>query len=147
MSALEDLFELRLSGMRAAALAPPSGSREHRMAVLIDRIWPMFKGPTFYAWLELVVAGRTDPALDDAVRAASLRFMERLRAGLGALLDWPADREDKLHDLVGLLIRQLEALALQRVLFAPGESDPANFVHALETLKRVSAPLVRELLL
>src|ERR1019366_2959042 len=145
VSALEHLFELRLTGMRAAALAPPAGSREHRMSVLIDRIWPMFKGPTFYAWLGRLVAGRPDPALDDAVRAAILRFMERLRACLGALLNWPADREDKLHDLVGLVIRQLEALALERTLFAPGETDPPELVRALERLKRVSAALVREL--
>jgi hypothetical protein len=108
-------------------------------------MWPMFKEPTFYAWLELVVASRTDPALKDAVRAASLRFWEQLRVGLGTLLDWPTDREDKLHDLVRIVIEQLEALALERVLFAPGEIDSPEFVRGLETAKRVSAALVREL--
>ena len=97
VSALEHVFELRLAEMSAAIAEPPSGSREHRLAVLIDAMWPMFKGPTFYAWLELVVASRTDPALNDAVRAASVRFGEGFRIGLAALLDWPADREDQLR--------------------------------------------------
>jgi AcrR family transcriptional regulator len=145
VGALEHVFEQRLSEMRAAVTEPPSGSREHRLAVLIDTMWPIFKGPTFYAWLELVVASRTDHALNDAVRVASLRFGEGLRVGLGALLDWPADQEDQLHDLASLVIARLQALALERTLFAPGATDPPEFVRGVETLKRVSAALVREL--
>ena len=61
VSALEHVFELRLAEMSAAIAEPPPGNRENRVAVLIDAMWPMFKGPTFYAWLELVVASRTDP--------------------------------------------------------------------------------------
>jgi AcrR family transcriptional regulator len=145
VSALEHVFELRLAEMSAAIAEPPSGNREHRLAVLIDAMWPMFKGPTFYAWLELVVASRTDPALNDAVRAASERFGEGFRVGLAALLDWPADRQDKLEDLISIVFGQLEALALERVLFAPSEIDPPEFVRGLETAKRVSAAIVREL--
>jgi hypothetical protein len=105
----------------------------------------MFKGPTFCAWLELVVASRTDAALNDAVRAASVRFGERFREGLGALLDWPDDQQDKLQDLISIVFGQLEALALERVLFAPGEIDPPQFARALETAKRVSVAMVRQL--
>jgi|SRR5208283_1906849 len=145
VSALEHLFELRLSEMRAAVAEPPSGSREHRVAVLIDAMWPLFKGSTFYAWLELVVASRTDPALNDAVRAASLHFWEQLRVGLGTLLDWPTDQEDKLHGLLDVVVGQLEAMALERTLLSPGEIDSPRLVRRLETAKRVSAALVREL--
>src|SRR5258708_32410261 len=145
VSALEHVFELRLRDMSAAIANPPSGSREHRLAVVIDTMWPMFKGPTFYAWLELVVASRTDPALNDAVRAASVRFGEGFRIGLAALLDWPTDRRHELDDLISIVFGQLEALALERVLFAPSETDPVEFVRGLETAKRVSAALVRDL--
>ena len=145
VNALEHVFELRLTEMSAAIAEPPSGSREHRLAAIIDAMWPMFKGPTFYAWLELVVASRTDPALNDAVRAASERFGEGFRIGLAALLDWPAGREDTLQDLINVIFGQLEAMALERVLFAAGEIDPPEFVRGLETAKRVSAAFVREL--
>ena len=145
VSALEHVFELRLTDLSAAIAEPPSGSREHRLAAIIDAMWPMFKGPTFYAWLELVVASRTDPALNDAVRAASERFGEGFSVGLAALLDWPAGLEDKLQDLINVIFGQLEAMALERVLFAAGEIDPPEFVRGLETAKRVSAAIVREL--
>ena len=145
VSALEHMFELRLSEMRAAVANPPTGTREHRVAVLIDAMWPLFKGPTFYAWLELVVASRTDPALKDAVRAASPRFWEQFRVGLGTLLDWPTDQEDKLYGLLDVVVGQLEAMALERTMFSPGEVDSPGLVRRLETAKRISASLVREL--
>ena len=144
VSALEHVFELRLSEMSAAIAERPSGSRERRIAMLIDAMWPMFKGPTFCAWLELVVASRTDPALNDAVRAACVRFGEGFRVGLGALLDWPDDQQDKLQDLISIVFGQLEALALERVLFGPGEIDPPEFARGLETTKRVSIAMVRQ---
>ena len=145
VGALEHVFALRLADLSAATAEPPSGSREHRMAVVIDAMWPMFKGPTFYAWLELVVASRTDPALNDAVRAASVRFGEGFRVGLGALLDWPADRKDKLEEVIRVVFGQLEAMALERVLFGSDEVDPPEFVRGLETAKRVCAAILHEL--
>lgn len=143
--ALEHVFELRLNEMRAAVAEPPSGTREHRLAAIIDAMWPLFKGPTFYAWLELVVASRTDPALSEAVRVASMRFGEGFRAGMAAILDWPADKQDELGDLIGIVFGQLEALALERVLFAPSEIDPPDFVRGLENAKRISVAMVRGL--
>src|ERR1700735_5744766 len=40
VSALEYVFELRLSELSAAIAERPSGSREHRLAIMIDTIWP-----------------------------------------------------------------------------------------------------------
>jgi AcrR family transcriptional regulator len=145
VSALEHVFELRLVEMSAAVAERPSGSRAHRIALLIDAMWPLFKGPTFCAWLELLVASRTDPALNDAVRAASVRFGEGFRAGLGALLDWPEEYREKLDDLIGVVFAHLESLALERMLFAPDEIDPPEFARGLETAKRVSVAMVREI--
>lgn len=144
VGALEHVFELRLTEMSAAIAEPPPGNREQRVGALIDSMWPMFKGPTFYAWLELVVASRTDPALNDAVRAASERFGRGFEIGLRALLDWPPGHDIELHDLMGILFGQLESLALERVLLE-NEIDPPEYVRALETAKRVCAAIVREL--
>jgi AcrR family transcriptional regulator len=144
VGALEHVFELRLTEMSAAIAEPPPGNREDRIAILIDTIWPGFKGPTFYAWLELVVASRTDPALNEAVRAAGERFAEGFKLGLGAILDWPADRQDRLDDLMWIMFGQMESMALERVLFE-GEVDPPEFVRALATLKTICTAIVREL--
>jgi AcrR family transcriptional regulator len=144
VSALEYVFELRLNEMRAAIAEPPPGRREDRIATLIDVMWPGFKGPTFYAWLELVVASRTDPALNEAVRAAGERFAQGFQAALGAILDWPADRQDRLHELMWLVFGQLESMAMERVLF-DGDTDPPEFVRGLETTKRLGIAMIREL--
>jgi hypothetical protein len=50
-----------------------------------------------------------------------------------------------LKDLIGIIFGQLEALALERVLFEPAEIDPPEFVRGLETAKRIGVALVREL--
>src|SRR5258707_2996159 len=49
VSALEHVFELRLVEMSAAIAGPPSGNPEHRLAVVIDTKWAMFKRTTFYS--------------------------------------------------------------------------------------------------
>ncbi len=43
----------------------------------------------------------------------------------------------------GHVFGQLESLALERVLFAADEIDPPDFARALESLKKVSALLLR----
>src|SRR4029450_5698931 len=40
----------------------------------VDLLWSMVAGPTFHAWLELVVAARTDEQLKPKVTALTARF-------------------------------------------------------------------------
>ena len=47
-----------------------------RVTKIVDLLWRRIKSPTFYAWLELVVAARTDPELRADVR----RMMKRVNA-------------------------------------------------------------------
>lgn len=47
----------------APAAAPPD-----LMADVLDRLWVVFRGPSFAAGVELLVAARTDPALRDPMR-------------------------------------------------------------------------------
>src|SRR5262249_54965869 len=60
-SAVQHLFERRHAEFLAAFAAVPEGA--DRRAAGIDLLWAMFEGATFHAWLELAVAGRTDPEL------------------------------------------------------------------------------------
>jgi AcrR family transcriptional regulator len=138
VSALEYLFELRLAELHGAIAEPPPGDRTEQLGALVDAMWPFFKGPTFYAWLELVVASRTDPTLNEAVRAASERFGHGMRLALGRILAWPEDREADLEVAINLIIGQLESLALARVLFGAGAGDSPEFAGALESLKRIA---------
>ncbi len=60
------LFDLRLAELREKIRDLPDAPPEERLTAFIDALWPAFKSPTFYAWLEVVVACRTDPAARDA---------------------------------------------------------------------------------
>jgi AcrR family transcriptional regulator len=142
VKALEYVFGLRVEELRALAAELPAGKPEDRLKALIDLLWPVFKGPTFYAWLELVVASRTDPALRDRVRAAGEQLGDRVRHGFSQILEWPPDRGDQLEDLIDLIFGQLEALALERELCAPNIGDPPEFLRALASLKKLACSML-----
>lgn len=71
-ASMAHLFDRRHQEFRVAFAALPETSRTYSGA--IDLLWPMFEGPTFDAWLELVVASRTDPELATKMAEVSARF-------------------------------------------------------------------------
>jgi AcrR family transcriptional regulator len=143
VSALEHVFALRLTELSHVVAEPPPGDRDARLVLLIDKMWPIFKGPTFYAWLELVVASRTDPALNEAVSAVSQRFGEGFVKNFGEVLGWPPDREPELLELISVLFCHFESLAMERVLSATDDSDSPEFMRALDTLKKLALHLLK----
>jgi len=75
-TAVEHLFEKRTEEFRKAFATLPAGI--DRSAAAVDLLWSMVSGPTFHAWLELVVAARTDPELRKTVAAIGKRFGENI---------------------------------------------------------------------
>jgi AcrR family transcriptional regulator len=136
ISALEHVFALRLEQFRQAAAELPAGL-EARVNALIDLLWPAFKGPAFYAWLELVVASRTDAALREAVRTASDNFAQgvhRVFAELFNLADAPEFVDDPIEFAVfGLL----ESLALECALCDSEEEERRKFEPAIACVKAI----------
>src|SRR5690606_18055013 len=57
LAAVEHLFARRKEEFRAAVRSLPRDA--DRGAQAIDLLWPVLTGPSFAAWLELVVAART----------------------------------------------------------------------------------------
>ena len=55
---VEYVFERRLTAFRDAIINLPSGV--DRREVAVDLLWEQFSSRTFYVWLELLVAARTD---------------------------------------------------------------------------------------
>jgi AcrR family transcriptional regulator len=143
VSALEHVFAVRLSELANAVAEPPPGDREARLEALIDKMWPFFKGPTFYAWLELVVASRTEPALNEAVRAASERFSDGFIRGAGAVLALPDGHDAELIEIFGTIFAHLESMALERILSTDNEVDSPEVRNSLQTLKKIAVGLLR----
>ncbi len=142
ISALNYVFNRRIEELHALTAERPPGDREARLIAFIDLLWPICKGPTFYAWLELVVASRTDPALKSAVRAASDRLTEGVLTGIANLLDCPSNRAVELEQLVWLIFGQLEALAMERILYTE-DDDPPVFTNAIRMLKSIAVVMLR----
>lgn len=70
-AAVEHLFHKRNAEFRTAITRLPEG---HRLDATIDLLWEMADTPTYHAWLEIVVAGRTDPEVATHVHAINERL-------------------------------------------------------------------------
>ena len=120
ISAVEHLFDRRLEEYAKAFALVPDGQRD--AATAIDLLWPMFDGPSFIAWLELVVAGRTNPALHAELQAVTARFDQHV-AELFMDLFPGAPAEPLTDTIVRFAFTVLDGLALQRMA-GVGERTP-----------------------
>ncbi len=75
-TAVQHLFEQRTREFREAFARVPAGA--DRVAAAVDLLWSMISGPTFYAWLELLVAARTDARLRRSVTGISRKFVDEV---------------------------------------------------------------------
>jgi AcrR family transcriptional regulator len=73
--AVEQVFSDRMSELQGVVERVARGELD--LHGLIEGVWVDYKGPAFYAWLELVVAARTDPHLRQHVRKVDARFTQR----------------------------------------------------------------------
>jgi AcrR family transcriptional regulator len=139
VGALEYVFELRLERFSQVAGELPTDPEE-RVKALVDLLWPQFKGPTFYAWLELVVASRTDAALREAVRAASNRFMQGVHEVFKLLFGITSDA-GYTEPLEIIIFGMLEALALERVLCTSEQDEQEKLEPSLRLIKVIAGAL------
>jgi AcrR family transcriptional regulator len=77
IASVEHVFRLRLEEFGKAFASVPANT--DRRPIAVDLLWKMFQGPVFHAWLELVVAARTDKALREALNAMNDRFQGDIR--------------------------------------------------------------------
>ena len=74
VAAVEHLCSRRMAEYRAAIERLPASERTP--AASIDLLWSVWSGPTLEAWLELIVACRTRPALRERFVEFEYRFFE-----------------------------------------------------------------------
>ncbi len=132
-SAVEHLFEKRTEEFRRALAGLPESI--DRGAASVDLLWSMVSGPTFYAWLELLVAARTDPELRKTVTEISARFGENVDRTHRELFPAHAASSPFFAIAPTFTFALLQGLALDRIL---GEDDP-RLGAVLEALKALSA--------
>ena len=145
IGALEHICARRIAELEYAFEELPVGGLEFRLETLIDLMWTAFRGPSFYAWLELLVASRTEPILRVAVRETSHRLAAGIRKAFGKFLDdgrTPPERAERLARVVEIAFGRLESMALERALLDTNEPDPPDLVRSLDDLKRTAREIL-----
>jgi AcrR family transcriptional regulator len=118
--AVEHLFEKRDQEFREAFAKLPADAERSRAAV--DLLWSMVAGPTFHAWLELVVAARTDDQLKPRVTALTARFTENVKRTFGELFPRPEGAAPFWELMPVLTFAFLQGLALDAMVL-PGRPE------------------------
>jgi AcrR family transcriptional regulator len=136
-TAVEHLFDKRRADFREAMAELPEG--EDRADAALDFLWQAFSGPTFYAWLELIVAARTDPDLAPAVAETTNRFNDAFHATFAET--FPEVHASELGEVIPeFTMFVLDGMAISRI--AHGDVDRGEKVLALfKTLGRLIAPM------
>jgi len=109
--AVEHLFQLMFSEMKDKV--GRLNNVNDRRAIAIDLLWEIVNGPLMTAWIELVVASRTDSYLRSAVSAANDRAAEFIDRSFQELFPRPENAAadyDLIPQIVALI---LEAMALE----------------------------------
>jgi AcrR family transcriptional regulator len=150
IGALDRICELRLARISEVVGQLPPGTPVSRLEMLIDVMWVGFQHPAFYAWLELVVASRTDPMLRIAMR----RISRRLGIGFkNAFVTFMSDqivspgRAEAIQSVVEVIFGTLQSMAIERALMEPDQPDPPRLVESIADLKQIVRKLLEPNLL
>ncbi len=133
IAAVEHLAEVRHREFVEAFAKVPPGT--DRAGAAIDLLWPILSGPTFYVWLELMVAARTDRALHRSVAAATDRLMQRVHQTFRDIFPQPPGTE-LVDDPPKFVFALLNGMAIEKMLH-PDDPALAQNLHALKMLARL----------
>jgi AcrR family transcriptional regulator len=110
-SAVEHLFQLMFTEMKEKV--GRLGNANDRRATAIDLLWEIASGPLATAWIELMVASRTDSYLRDTVTAVNDRMAEFIDQSFKELFPRPPGAGPEFELIPQMVILILEAMALE----------------------------------
>jgi AcrR family transcriptional regulator len=110
-SAVEHLFQLMFGEMKEKV--GRLSNENDRRAMAIDLLWESANGRLMTAWIELVVASRTDSYLRAAVRAANDRAAEFIDRSFKELFPRPAGAGDDYELIPQIVVMLLDGMALE----------------------------------
>jgi len=131
-SAVEHIFRRRMEEFRTAFAALPA--EVDRRGAAIDLLWGMFSSSTFYAWLELVVAARSDRKLLREVSRITSEFADDVLATFRELFPGIAAPGLPLDLVPPFTFAFLQGLALDRIAI----EDDQRVGELLALLKQVA---------
>ncbi len=135
IAALEYIFDQRIA--ESQQIGKRLGRVSDRLDYIVDSLWSVYKGPAFHAWIELVVASRTDPTLREAVAKISQGFTEASMGIWQELLGPDSYDPERLRILDRVTNGQLEAIALSRILYPPSDEDNPELLEMVDWVKKI----------
>jgi AcrR family transcriptional regulator len=114
LAAVGHLFDERNAQFRDAFSRVPADA--DRPAVALDLLWRILGGDSFYAWLELAVAGRTDERLGQKVRDLGARTAHAVEQTFREFFPAPATANPFYEMAPRFVFALLQGLALDRLL-------------------------------
>lgn len=126
------ILDKRLEEFRESFKDVPEGA--DRVSTAVDLLWKATSGPAFYAWLELLVASRTDPSLRKTIQEIAERFSNGvLQAFHEAFPEMAAVRA--LDTAPWFTLAAMQGIALDRIIL---EDDPRVDI-GLQVLKGIGS--------
>lgn len=118
-AAVEQLFELRHEQFQAGVANLRGSERPLHDALML--VWAIYAGDTMQAWLELVVAGRSDPELSERLREVDARIFEQVRDTCARLVPG----EPPVDGFARMVLTFFDGLALHHALSGDCEEREA----------------------
>ncbi|MEN3975953.1 TetR/AcrR family transcriptional regulator [Emcibacter sp. SYSU 3D8] len=137
-AALQFIFQQQLELQQSYARGPTEPTDDQLHGRRIDALWGFVQDPSYVAFLEIAMAGRTDPHLGALVNDQYWRFRQRARENAKtAMPEWQLDQEK--FRVGGALVNYvLEGMALRQTLgLSEADTDAALRAH----LKKMVAAL------
>lgn len=119
---------------RFASSLPPR--RDERFVdALMQALWTEVDGPLFFAWLELIVAARTDPELRTRVGKIAERWTETTDLGFREIFGLPRQAGKHPHALAPIFtFMVLNGLALEKIARPHAADVEKRVLRALKTM-------------
>jgi AcrR family transcriptional regulator len=113
-AAVEHVLNKRLAEVQDRLANAPAGVLDLSDAATF--LWSVYTGNTFYAWLELVVASRTDEGLRALVASLDARFVARAERMCARFLLPYVEDPRELAATTRLILGIFDGLAMHRIL-------------------------------
>ena len=131
VAAVEHLCDRRHGEFRK--LVKARRSRKQRLDTAFDQLWKIYSGPTLTAWIELTVAARTDPVLQEHMSRLSKQLEKEAEITLRKLFGIADDVPAKAS--VRMVLSLLDGLAFRRIL-----QDDRSARQALKVFRSLVEP-------
>jgi AcrR family transcriptional regulator len=134
--AVRHLLEKRLEEFRKAFATLPQGADKYTS--VIDILWEKTSNRAFYAWLELVVAARTDPGLRKTVVEIAEQFSDQVQQTFREFFSSNRQHSSPFDIAPVFTFAVMQGLALDHIVWPPGDRRLDLVLQALKGLAAMS---------